>query len=99
MIRASKKYEDRKYSGDLKFTMFASKKLFEKQSDIKSERGFQFAVNKYQEMRTQESNQEETETLQSKSRIEEMKYQQYMQITKSNKKYLQDFMSVLEDDH
>lgn len=27
-----------------------------------------------------------------------MKYQEYLQITKSNKKYLQDFISVLEDD-
>ena len=30
IISRTKKYEDRKYSGDLKFTMFASKKLFEK---------------------------------------------------------------------
>lgn len=45
-----------------------------------------------------ESNQEEIETINSKSRIEEMKYQEYLQITKSNKKYLQDFISVLEDD-
>lgn len=34
--RTNKKYEDRKYSGDLKFTMFSNKKLFDKESDIKS---------------------------------------------------------------
>lgn len=27
-----------------------------------------------------------------------MKYQEYLQITKSNKNYLQDFISVLEND-
>lgn len=40
---------------------------------------------------------EEVETNRSKSRIDEMKYREYLQIKKSKKGYLQDFLSVLED--
>lgn len=68
--RLGKRMEDRKYSGDIKFTSI-SKKLFEKDNDIRSEYG---RKNQPALKTPPAIEPSEIATKHSKSRIEEMKY-------------------------
>ena len=85
-----KRFEDRKYSaGNMKLIS----KLYEKESDIRSE-----YQSRDEWMRKVENTRDlEVTTKKSKSRLEEMKQREYQELTNSNKNYLKDFMDVLED--
>ena len=42
--KINKKFQDRKFSGDTKLTIVSNKRLYEKESDIRSERGMEITT-------------------------------------------------------
>ena len=70
--KVTKRHEMRKYSGDARIAVLSKNKLHTKESDIRSEFGGR--AKKHVMM---EANREEVSTINTKTRIEAMKYREY----------------------